>query len=384
MSRILKCMQYDMLSLKPKVNQIYFCVNTQLLYKDYGASLETRRLLPARVLQTENERTNNIKPILGKMYYVVETNNLWQYDGRWILKIGDTINYNSYSTYNGTLSPVINTDSNITNSQGDKIIDNNGLLGNGSVAIRDSNRIIRSTIEMNNINQRIDFKSNVNNGFLFIPNNNLPYSDLSKAYGALHLTTGKYETNSSIQYKGEAYYYGNWYNNGDIYVLKEADTSNVQVDYTPINGKEMLKYYITSNSTREIENETTEVTNYISIRPISDSQGMIQIIVARRDDNSVVINDIGELIYTNNGTLIENNIMYSNRKTYITQDGTHHSDYYLDQYGESILLQSLAGGGLTVTLPEIFYDESELYTIESKFYKQYKVLTEEDLETLNK
>ena len=384
MSRILKCMQYDMLSLKPKVNQIYFCVNTQLLYKDYGASLETRRLLPARILQTENERTNNIKPVLGKLYYVVETNNLWQYDGRWILKIGDTTNYNSYTTYGGDLSPVINTDSNITNSQGDKIIDNNGLMGNGSVAIRDSNRIIRSTLEINNIYQRIDFKSNVNNGFLFIPNNNLPYNDLSKSYGALHLTTGKYEVDNSIQYKGEAYYYGNWYNNGDIYILKEANTSNVQVDYTPINGKEMLKYYITSNSIREIDNENVEVTNYISIRPISDSQGLIQIIVAKKDDTSVVRNDIGELIYTNNGTLIEDRTFYSNRKNYITKDGTHNSQYYLDQYGESILLQSLAGGGMTVTLPQIFYDESELYTLESKFYKQYKVLTEEDLETINK
>lgn len=342
-NQIYRCMQYDMRTLKPILNRMYYCVDSRCLYKDNGHTISGRTRFPAVILSTELERTNSIKPSIGKFYYVEETNSLWLYDTRWVLKIGSGVKYNAYTADgvygNQYLSQVINTDTNITGDNGDKILDNNGLLGNGTVAIRDSSRIIRSTIEADLAKRQTVFKSQLNNGMLFIPDNTLPYTDLSQSFGALHLTHEKqYIGDSAQKITGQAHYYGTWNNYGDINVIEKIDTNGLlDPGYIPNSSDEICKIHIKcrKNQTIIIDNEEQKklVTTYITIRPLSDTQAVAQILqVYDDDDKSIVKNDLGELLYTNESVLLDNTEVECEREIIVEKNKTT-CNYKISNYG---------------------------------------------------
>ena len=79
---IIKCTQYDLMRAKAKVGQMYFVTDSRLLYKDNSNSIAQRLVFNAVILHTESERINSIKPVIGKFYYVEETNSLWLFDTR--------------------------------------------------------------------------------------------------------------------------------------------------------------------------------------------------------------------------------------------------------------------------------------------------------------
>ena len=300
-------MTYDLMRTKPKIGQLYFLTDSRVLYKDFGNDLSQRLRFNAIVLYSDNDRQFNVRPEPGKFYYVEESNSLWLYDTRWVLKIGSGLQYNTYAIDGGIMSPVINTDESVTGINGDKIIDNNGLLGNGSVVIRDVNRMTQGIIESDSLNSYLIYKSFKQNGMLFLPDASLPYNDLSTSLGALHLTIEHYESNDDLKLKGNAYYYGDWNNAGNMYVIKKINSNNIYPDYNPANDEETVKYYIECSKT-ETEpniNEGTSsivknVKTYFSIRPISNHSAYIHIISFYDDNiNSVVKNDLGELIFTN-------------------------------------------------------------------------------------
>ena len=232
---------------------MYYCTDSRILYKDHGPAIQNRLRFNATILQTDNQRVNDIKPTVGKFYYVIESNSLWLFDTRWVLKIGDNTAYNTYGieysqTYNGQYyTPVINTDTSISGIYGDKIIDNNGLLGDGSVVIRDTNRINRGQISADNVYQQLVVESKLDNGFLFIPNGHMPYKDLSTSFGALHLTVDKKlvdELNDYSEFQGCAHYYGTWHNYGDMYVIEKNKYPMVKANFTPSVNSQIFKYSI--------------------------------------------------------------------------------------------------------------------------------------------
>jgi len=384
MASILKCVQYDMIILKPKIGQLYFCVDSQSLYKDFGPNKEQRLRFNAIILNSDNERVNSVRPELGKFYYVIETNSLWLYDTRWLLKIGDKSKYNTYSYDKEVLSPVINIDSSITNSSGDKIIDNNGLLGNGSVVIRDENRIARGIIKSDNIYKQIRINSYQDDGLLFIPNAHLPYNDLSTSLGALHLTVTKedntiHQLNGTLTTTGEAFYYGDWNNYGDMYIVKKENNVNtIFPDYTPLNNKEIVKTYIVCQKMVEIDNEFKLVKTYILIRPLTTTQAVIQIISLYNENaTSVVMNDLGELIYTNSGDLLENNIFTCSRVLSIDGD-IHIAKYILTEYNDNIILKE----SITIqepSIPLLWTESGKPESISNFRWIKKRILTEDDL-----
>ena len=379
-NQIIKCVQSDLIYTKPKAGQIYFVTNSRALYKDYGNAIEQRMRFNAIILNTENERVNRIKPEIGKFYYIEETNSLWMFDTRWNLKIGNYASYNSFSYYDGTLSPVINTDTTITNEQGDAIIDNNGLLGDGSVVVRDTNRIIKGNLAVDDYRQQIHIKSYLDDGILFIPNAHLPYADLTSSYGALHLTVDKdlSKDTDNINMVGNAYYYGDWNNYGDMYII-EKEYSNTSLDYLPVNNKEVVKTYLECAIGTDEADETKGgiIKTYAVIRPLTEDEAMIHIIRTLDDVSSVVQNDMGELIFTNYGELMENVTFSCTRKTY--SEGNYNViEYVLDNYSSSIIFKYNKTETL-ISVPEEWSDSGYCETWETKLWIKKKILTDVDI-----
>ncbi len=376
---IIKCTQYDLLRAKAKAGQMYFVTDSRVLYKDNGNSTAQRLRFNAVILHTDAERLNSIKPTIGKFYYVEETNSLWLFDTRWVLKIGNTMAYNTY--YAGDyVSPVINVETSISGPTGDVIIDNNGLLGDGSVVIRDINRITRAVEKSNLTYNRIELKSYLDDGFLFIPNAHLPYNDLSTSLGALHLTVEKNEINNAtnLDLNGAAHYYGTWNNYGNMYLIQKDNDGIIPADYVPINEYELVKFYITSIK----QGDEGLITNHIIIRPVSDSLAIFQIVsILDENSSSVVQNDMGELIFTNSGAVIEN-VMYECTRRIMTNDDEYKCEYILDTHGVIITISQSKNSMLyDATLPSMWTDNNEANSIRSDKWIKDKVLTNSEIDT---
>ena len=374
---IIRCTQHDLLNTGAKTGQLYFLTDMRVLYKDNGNSKESRMRFNAIILNTDYERLNSIKPVIGKFYYIDETNSLWLYDTKWVLKVGQQQEYNTYVYGGNHVSPVVNRDEYITGKYGDKIIDNNGLLGDGSVVIRDNNRMTQSYLKANDVTRMIEIKSYLDNGFLFIPNSHLPYSDLSTSLGALHLTVEKQEnTLNSLDLKGNAYYYGDWNNNGNIYIITKVD-SNVDIDYIPNNNKEVVKFKIECTTTDESGKKKT----YIIIRPISDSSAMVQLVSLYNENlNSAITNDLGELLFPNTQDISEN-IFFECSRIIRNSNGNKVCTYVFDNYNESITFtQNISSNTFNISLPELWCQDDN-YTYESMRWVKDKVLTSVQIES---
>ena len=397
--QIIKCKQYDMFNTTPVEGQIYFCTDTRVLFKDFGPTKQSRLRLPAVILFSDYEREQMTKPSIGKNYYVEETNQLWLFDTRWNIIVGAPANYNAYvsnysTTYNGEyISPVINQNEAITNASGDKIIDNNGLLGNGAVAIRDDTRIIRGLINSDNKNQYLTINSYLDNGILFIPNSHLPYSDLSTSLGALHLTIDRNinDIADNVDLEGQAYYYGNWNNFGDINIItNEENPSLITISDTPNINTTLVKIFISCTKTI-IEKDTKgndvekKIKTYFVIRPITETQGIANIVsLSEEDSKSVVINDIGELLYTNAGSLEENKTVNCNRKI-MSNSGEKQCIYTFENYDsdQSIILKQYDSSAIAATISKKWSDDGLADRCYMNVWTKKKVLNEVDYHALN-
>lgn len=373
---IIKCMTYDLMRAKPKTGQIYFLTDSRILYKDFGNDLAQRLRFNAVVLYSDNDRLYNVRPETGKYYYVEESNSLWLFDTRWVIKIGNEIGYNTYTNVGGTLSGVIYNDESITGINGDKIIDNNGLLGNGSIVVRDNNRMAQGLIEADALNSYLVYKSFKQNGMLFLPDASLPYNDLSTSLGALHLTIEHYETDDDLKLKGNAYYYGDWNNAGEMYVIKKASTNDILPDYNPSNDTELIKYYV--ESLKGEANTDKTIKTYMSIRPISSRAAYIHILQFYDDSvNSVVKNDLGELIFTNMSELLLDETLECTRESYIEKK-KHISKYILDKYDDEIIIEREASGVTYCVLSEQWCDKDNDPKISVDMWKKHRVMTTEE------
>lgn len=388
LKKIIKCNQYDILTSNAKIGQMYFTVDTRLLYKDFGNNKEQRLRFDAVILHTESERKTAIKPVVGKFYYVEESNSLWFYDTRWNCKIGSNVEYNTYYS-DDYISPIISTDTSITGINGDKILDNNGLLGDGSVVVRDSNRIMRSLIKSDTMYNQILINSYLDNGFLFIPNAHLPYSNMSTSLGAFHLTVEKQLSSineNQLELKGAAYYYGDFNIYGSSNLVKKVSES-VSIDEFPINNYELIKYYLKCSKTTENGNV---ITTHISIKPMSATKALVHLISTNDYNlNSVVKNDMGELIFTNSGSLIHNVVLECNRRCTRT-DSEIICTYCLDVsadltysslIGTIILKQNIGSDNIKGKISNEWSDIEEV-TVDSQKWIKDTVITIHEVEDI--
>ena len=108
----------------------------------YQDILNTRNQLDVQILSTDLTRINTITPTSGNKYYVIESNTLWLYNNKWIVLDGVDNKFNGYYYTGGTIAPTDRVD----------VLDNNGLLRDGSVCIRDARRLIKGKEYINSNN----------------------------------------------------------------------------------------------------------------------------------------------------------------------------------------------------------------------------------------
>lgn len=235
---IVKCTYLDALSAYQE-NVIYACTDTKQFYQ-YSDRFTLTKLDIISVL-TELERLYSTNTINGKLYYVWETNELWLYNGSWILQIGTPSKQSSAFQY---------TPDNGFNNIYTQVLDNNGLLGDGSVVIRDYNRIIKGKMYIDPNNNDLVISSFLGGGVRFLPsssnNNYFYFGDDSIEYtGSFSLKDNDYYTEKlGIRYKAwteEDFTFDNIKSKLGLNV--DSIVSDLEGYYINESGKIVIKYY---------------------------------------------------------------------------------------------------------------------------------------------
>lgn len=129
------------------------------MYKD---TEDKREQIVVSMLSTELNRLN-ARPINGRLYYVYETNELWIFSSnKWEIVVGNSKLSSGYS--------YSNTSYILTGTSDNQVIDNNGLLKDGSVVVRDDNRIIKGKLYIDTTDNNLVISSFMGGGITFYPN----------------------------------------------------------------------------------------------------------------------------------------------------------------------------------------------------------------------
>lgn len=165
-NRIYRVTEFDVLRTAIKEGNMYICTDSLQMYYDESAVKRSKYAYTG--IKTINDLMYNTTPNYGTSYYCWEDNSLWLWLNKWITLWADT-NYPSayiYTTYPTTENPgTLNSVYNINN-----VLDNNGLLQDGSVVIRDGHRIIKGKLFVNEENDNLTFSSFLGGGIRLLPN----------------------------------------------------------------------------------------------------------------------------------------------------------------------------------------------------------------------
>lgn len=165
-NRIYRMTEFDQLRTAIKEGNMYICTDSLQMYYDESNVKRSKYVYTG--IKTINDLMYNTSPSYGVSYYCWEDNSLWLWLNKWITLYTDT-NYPSayiYTTYPTTEEPgQLNSVFNINN-----VLDNNGLLQDGSVVIRDGHRIIKGKLFVNEENDNLTFSSFLGGGIRLLPN----------------------------------------------------------------------------------------------------------------------------------------------------------------------------------------------------------------------
>lgn len=303
---IYRLTQYDLLRLPVKKGQIYFVTDLNCLFKDFGDTISERLRFSAACVSTNYIRLNKLRPVNGKLYYVSEDNSLWLFDAGWKLKDGDVQRYNSYGyTSSGGMTPVINTDNYITsNETGDRIIDNNGLLGDGSVVVRDDNRIITGRVFKDKAHQHLTLTSYLDNGIMICPFGSGDTYENRKAIGSLHLDVDSTLVGDQLQRSGRARYNGDMYIRGNVYQVVEKPYTGYDLNYTPGSQETMThKFQYSKSSDNQV------IYTSVEINVLTDTKASVRIIKYQDGIENAVIGDNGKALY-DTAVTVQSDITY--------------------------------------------------------------------------
>ena len=169
--RIVRINEYDLLRIKVSMGNMYMCQDSMKLYYDQGNSATDRVLYDYISVKTVNDLKNRLSPIFGTVYYCWEDNSLWLWNNRWECLYSDST-YPSAYNYSDVPSP---SDPKTLESiymfgMPNIPADDNGLLKDGSVCVRDENRLIKGRIYIAEDNDNFVISSYLGGGIRFLPN----------------------------------------------------------------------------------------------------------------------------------------------------------------------------------------------------------------------
>lgn len=164
-NKIYKMTEFDLARTSYTPGNMYICLDSYKLYYD---ETKSRRVTYDYVsVSTVNDLRHNITPDYGKTYYCWEDNSLWLWMNKWVTLWSDST-YPSAYVYDdwsgGNLSEVYRHDQPLLSA------DDNGLLHDGSVVVRDTNRIIKGRIYVDSGNDNFIISSYLGGGLRFLPN----------------------------------------------------------------------------------------------------------------------------------------------------------------------------------------------------------------------
>lgn len=162
-NKIIRMNEFDLLRTSIVPGNMYLCLDTQKLY--YDETTTKRVVYYYTSVKTLNDLLYNITPSSGTTYYCWEDNSLWLWMNKWIA-LYSTTTYPSAYVYdsNRTLNEVYRYD------QPNIPADDNGLLKDGSVIVRDRNRIIKGKLYINDGNDNMTISSFLGGGIRLLPN----------------------------------------------------------------------------------------------------------------------------------------------------------------------------------------------------------------------
>lgn len=300
---------------KATAGDYYACTDSRTLYKDLTSSLEDRRIVNAVQLYKDNERAK-IRPVNGRLYYVWETNELWTYDSGWTLKIGRSRDYNGYIYQNGYIKDISPVDS-TASEPGTGVLDNNGLLGDGSVVIRDSNRLVKGKIAIDSEDSSLIVSSFLGGGMSFYPNGD-------NTLGSLRIYNKHIDevTLEILQDKAISWFQGETNGTDDFYV--NIDGGTVEPTEVPIEYNSII---ITTSAERtgvNTNNETFIIRQDFTITIYSDLTTTVKIVTSdnSNDPQGVEVideNDRLSTIYMNPGVVTSERVAHAKRE--VSADG---------------------------------------------------------------
>lgn len=192
--RVLRLREFDLLRTGIVDGNVYACTDSRKLYQDVG---QTRVVLDAIQITTEKKRLYDIVPEKGRKYYVWETSELWLWNNAWIKLLGNPDYPEAYQYVDGDIYAVGGYGQNA-------FVDNNGMLGDGGVVVRDINRVIKGKLYIDETNDNLVISSFLGGGMKLLPNGNMEDT------GALFL---------DIDGNGTGIHYNELNNvNGELYV----------------------------------------------------------------------------------------------------------------------------------------------------------------------
>lgn len=162
-NRIIRMTQWDLMHTSINPGNMYMCVDNTTLYYD---ETENKRVVYTYVgVKTVNDLMYNLTPTANTTYYCWEDNSLWLWMNKWIVLWSDRTYPSAYVyTDTGNIDPVYRYDQPLLPA------DDNGLLKDGSVVIRDRNRIIKGKLFIDDGNDNLVISSYLGGGIRILPN----------------------------------------------------------------------------------------------------------------------------------------------------------------------------------------------------------------------
>ena len=168
-NQIIKINEFDLMRTRIQKFNMYMCLDSQRLYYDSTDSPSGRIVYNYIGVKTINDLLYNITPEYGRTYYCWEDNSLWLWMNKWITIWTDSTYPSAYqyTDWNGTsgiLGNVYRYDDPLMPQ------DDNGLLHDGSVIVRDRLRIIKGKLYIDDGNDNLVISSYLGGGIRFLPN----------------------------------------------------------------------------------------------------------------------------------------------------------------------------------------------------------------------
>lgn len=162
-NRIIRMTQWDLMHTSINPGNMYMCIDNTTLYYD---ETENKRVVYTYVgVKTVNDLMYNLTPTANTTYYCWEDNSLWLWMNKWIVLWSDRTYPSAYVyTDTGNIDPVYRYDQPLLPA------DDNGLLKDGSVVIRDRNRIIKGKLFIDDGNDNLVISSYLGGGIRILPN----------------------------------------------------------------------------------------------------------------------------------------------------------------------------------------------------------------------